>query len=189
MFFRKSMLLILSLLFLVSSTVTAQRNFINRHHDLGIAMGVLFEGEAYFAYPNKYSAHSSAMMFRVFYDYYLMEKLSVGVYGNFAPTEFPRYDVATMYEFGVTLKPRFMVSPVIAVKPGLNLGYRMYSSGTDIVDMDGLGLNFSCEVQYDIEKTIIPFAEIGFISQPAGGNDITDVTYDPVFYLLGGVVF
>jgi len=178
-----------ALVLLTATAAAAQQDFNTRKRDLGLELGVLFEGEAYFAEPDKYSAHSSGVMIRAFYDYYVAEKLSVGLFGHFVPTEFPRYDTATLYEIGVSVKPRFMATPTIAVKPGLNIGQRMYTSDTEITDMTGLGLNFSLEFQFDIQKNFIPVGEFGFLAQPAGGNDITDVTYDPIFYLAGGVVF
>ena len=91
-------------------------------------------------------------------------------------------------EFGIAFKPKFMVSPTVAIKPGLNIGYRKMETDESSYDAEGLGLNASVEIQFQV-KGMLFFIEPGFLSQPAGGNDNTDITFGPIGYINVGVCF
>ena len=175
----------------IPSGAAAQSAFTARTRDFGISAGLLFEGSAYFAEPDAYSAHTEAVMVRVFYDQFIMDQLAFGVFGQAALTDFPRYTTdsgATLIEAGFSIKPRFFIGEKVAMKPGLNVGYRVYQAEDDFVAGDGLGLNLGVEFQYDMGAAFLPFGEIGFLSQPWGGSDDTDITYDPIMYLQVGIV-
>ena len=120
-----------------------------------------------------------------------MPKFAVGAYFNYSSftASYGGYDAdADFYEFGIALKPRFILNATTAVKPGLNIGYRKLSvEGYD--DADGLGLNLSIEVQFMLEGGYVFFIDGGFLSQPAGGNDDVDITWAPIVYLAAGIVF
>lgn len=181
-----------TVLLLIPSGLTAQNPLMERSRDFGISAGYLFEGSAYFAEADEYSAHSAGPMLRIFYDSYLMERFAVGLYSQAAFTDLPRYTTdsgALMVEAGFSFKPRFFVGENMALKPGLNVGYRYYLADDEYVESDGLGLNFGVELQYDRSMAVLPFLEVGFLSQPWGGNDDTDITYDPIVYLQAGVAF
>jgi hypothetical protein len=96
-----------------------------------------------------------------------------------------------MFEIGGSIKPRFpLADGSVVIKPGLNIGYRMYSSDSDVMDeTKSMGLNVSVEVQFDAKSVVVPYFEIGFLSQPVGGNKVTDVTFPPFIYFGGGVAF
>jgi hypothetical protein len=178
------------LLLLVPGTLAGQETFPARTHDFGLSAGFLFEGSAYFAEADEYSAHTEAVMVRIFYDRFIMEQLAFGVFGQTALTDFPRYTTdsgATLIEAGFSIKPRFFIGEKMAVKPGLNVGYRLYEADEEFVAGDGLGLNLGVEFQYDMGMAFLPFGEIGFLSQPWGGNEDTDITYDPILYLQVGI--
>ena len=56
--------------------------------------------------------------------------------------------------------------------------------------MDGLAVNLSVEFQYHLANSpAIPFLDIGFLSQPTGGNSDADVTWAPIFYLNVGAAY
>ena len=190
MFFRRCTLTLLSTLLLVPVGASAQEAFTARTHDFGISAGYLFEGSAYFAEYDEYSAHEAGFMARLFYDRFITEKLSFGLYGHAALTDFYRYSEesgSTLLEAGFSMKPRFFIGEKMALKPGLNVGYRYYLTSDDFLSSDGLGLNFSLELQYDRGASILPFGEIGFLAQPWGGNDSTDITYGPILYVQIGI--
>jgi hypothetical protein len=71
---------------------------------------------------------------------------------------------------------------------GLSAGFLFEGSAyfaeadDEFVAGDGLGLNLGVEFQYDMGFAFMPFAEVGFLSQPWGGNEDTDITYDPILY-------
>ena len=75
-----------------------------------------------------------------------------------------------------------------AFRPGLSLGYRTISFGNDAIKhMTGMGLNLSGEIAYQTSGNLSPLAELGFLTQPTGGNSDTAATYGPTFYFLRGV--
>lgn len=188
--FRNCALTVFSALLLVPLSASAQETFTTRTHDFGISAGYMFEGSAYFAEFDEYSALEAGFMARVFYDRFIMEKLSFGLYGHAVLTDFYRYSEesgSTLLEAGFTMKPRFFIGEKMALKPGLNVGYRYFLTQDDYLESDGLGLNFSLELQYDRGASILPFAEVGFLAQPWGGNDDTDITFDPVLYVQIGI--
>ena len=166
---------------------------ISRELDLGISAGFWFGGQVYLEEADVSIDQDMAPLFRVILDSYLMETLSIGIYGNLAFVNFPILDVnvdATMFEFGGAIKPRFSPDPSVAIKPGVQLGYRLYSSDLLTSDIEGLGLNISLEIQVFLEGLeLIPYLDMGILAQPLGGNEFSNITFDPIPYLTGGVVF
>lgn len=131
----------------------------------------------------------AGFLLRAFADMYVAPKFAVGAYFNYTSSEVEGLD-ATSVEFGMALKPRFFLSPDISVKPGLNIGYRNSSIDIPASDnVDGLAVNLSVELQYHLGTGLIPFLDIGFLSQPTGGNSDSDVTWAPIFYINFGAAF
>ena len=132
---------------------------------------------------------SSSLMLRAILDKYVGNDFAVGLYINFSQIEAEDADIdGTMKEFGFAFKPKFYMSPTLAVKPGLNIGYRLITS-SDIEDIEGLGVNFSCEFQFLNNKKPAFYIDLGFLAQPTGGNDYYNLTFGPIFYILAGVFF
>jgi len=137
---------------------------------------------------------------RIFYDSYINPKFAVGAYFNYSSAVIS-YDTleadADFLEFGFALKPRFFIGPDMALKPGLNLGYRManrelligYESPDTNTESKGLGVNLSVELQFMQNDDYIFFIESGFLSQPTGGNSDADVTWGPILYITCGLTF
>ena len=94
-----------------------------------------------------------------------------------------------IWEFGASIKPRFILSEKVALKPGFNIGHRRFSGENEFTKWKGLALNGSCEIQYRLSDKLILFEETGFLYQPYGGNVDTDVTFDPIFYFIFGIAF
>lgn len=178
--------------FLLVFTSVTQAQFSSRTMDIGIGAGYNLGGTV------KVSGADLDMegnfLLQAFADFYLVEKFSWGVYAKFGPgvKSDISTETATMYEFGMGLKPRFIVSDgKMAIRPGLEIGYRIIDLDVDAegVDVNGLGLNANVEVQFLTSSSIVPFGQIGFLTQPSGGNDFDDVTWAPMFYLMAGVAF
>lgn len=136
------------------------------------------------------------LLFRAFADSYVVPKFAVGCFFNYSSVTLS-YGTESVdgdfYEFGIAMKPRFFLSPVVAVKPGLNIGYRKgsiesYSPGMD-TETDGLGVNMSVEFQYLMDNDYILLFEGGFLTQPTGGNDDASVTWAPIPYFSIGLCF
>ncbi len=207
--FTISLLTIFTILLFLSSTAFAQKGgvkaeetysgggFEAKQYDIGLVLGLWLPGTI--AVEDIDLDKSAGPLIRVFADAYLMPKFAVGGYFNYstATLEYTPLSLeadADFYEFGISLKPRFLVSPVVAVKPGLNIGYRKSTrenlgGETAETDSDGLGLNLSVEVQYLADSDYIVFFEGGFLSQPTGGNADASVTWAPIIYLAAGICF
>jgi len=180
------------ILFSLILTSASYGQFASRTMDIGLGAGYNLGGTV------KVSGADLDMegnfLLQAFADFYLVEKFSWGVYAKFGPgvkAEFSD-ETATLYEFGMGLKPRFIVSDgKLAIRPGLEIGYRIIDIDSDVdgIDVNGLGLNAHVEVQFMTSSNIVPFGQIGFLTQPSGGNDYDDVTWAPMFYLMAGVAF
>ena len=140
----------------------------------------------YFAEIDRYFYVGDALLFKAEVDFYLAafnKNFGIGVFANFGSPWYGWYEEVSMTEFGPSFKFKINAGKVVFV-PSLYIGYRSYEGDAG----EALGLNLSVKVQYPLEK-IVPFVDIGFLSQPAGGNDDTDITFSPVFIIGGGIGF
>jgi hypothetical protein len=160
--------------------------------DYGVSFGAWLGGEFYIEEFDFYIDKETSFMLQCFADFYLMEKLAMGIYANFSSLSFEDFDeTASLYGFGISIKPRFILSDgSFAIKPGLLIGVRWITVDAPNLDtVGGLGINFSVEFQFRTSRTFIPYGIMGFLSQPAGGNEDTDLTFAPIFYIGAGVAF
>ena len=154
----------------------------SKEYDLGFTVGYWMSGDVDIS---GYTAEKDgSFLLRRFVDAYLIPKLAMGAYLNFAPISQDGGEF-TMFEFGCSIKPRFFIKEDLAIKPGINFGYRT-SSGD--LEMDGLGINLSVEVQKAMETMILSF-EGGFLSQPVGGDGWVDIAWAPIMYIGAGLTF
>jgi hypothetical protein len=179
------------------------RSFEEKSYEIGIAGGILLSGDVYISLHGDDVERSSNILFRGFVDSYVVPKLAVGAYiaystlnlkedieiGFWGDDEEYRIEKSgiSALELGGAIKPRFIISHRVAVKPGITIGYRKFFGETDFSTWQALGIGGSCEVQFRANDTMILYQETGFLSQPTGGNVDTDVTFGPTFYLLFGV--
>lgn len=184
--------------FAVNSASAEKVNLESREYDFGIAAGLWLPGTV--TIEDLDLDKSAGLLLKGFADMYVAPKFAVGAYGNYSMATLEKGPVETdarFWELGVALKAKFMLSPDLAMKPGLNIGYRNssrdsvagYDSPGDDLSADGLGLNLSVEFQFALDGGYIFFADAGFLSQPTGGTDEADVTWAPIFYLCAGIVF
>lgn len=192
----------LFLLALAFPLAAQDKGFEGKQYDIGIEGGMWFSGDITFDAGDYGSADvnkNTSLLLRAFADMYVAPKFAVGGYLNYTTGELEYGGVsadASFYEFGIALKPRLLLSPTMALKPGLNIGYRHLerdllegeSSDTE-TSADGLGVNLSVELQFLLSGGYIFFVDGGFLSQPAGGNDDADVTWSPIIYLAAGICF
>lgn len=174
-----------------TSTLNAQ-GFTARSGDFGISANLWLSGNIALHAWGTDVTKNTAPLVHIFYDAYLMDKLSMGLFINYSPASIGTASIGvTMIDIGFSIKPRFLVANgEVAIKPGINIGYRTGASESGNMDaMDAMALNGSVEIQFSPDAQLMPFIEIGFITQPVGGNDITGVSWAPIFYVGGGVVF
>jgi hypothetical protein len=118
--------------------------------------------------------------------------LSIGGFISYASTGIEDVEGAdvSILTVGGTVKGRFAAGKG-EIRPGASIGYTMMSGdafeGTD--DSQGLGVGGLVEVAFPMTPQADFLGEIGFISQPAGGNDDLDITFGPTFYIVGGAAF
>ena len=96
-------------------------------------------------------------------------------------------DDVTVTTLGATIKGRFAASPTVELRPGIALGYQKI----DVDGADGLtGLDVGGFVELAIPRPGSQtewLVEVGFITQPAGGNSEADVTFGPILYVAAGI--
>ena len=171
--------------FIVGQLIVTGQDLSKKSFDTGITIAYWIEGTA--TVTGGDVTKGDAVLFRTFFDAYLIPKLAVGFYSNLSPHTVAGGSV-TSYEFGASIKPRFLIGKTWAIKPGLNIGYRGTSGENSKYATDGLGLNFSLEVQKAL-GVIIVHSDFGFLAQPAGGNSATDFTFAPIVYFGFGVAY
>ncbi len=131
----------------------------------------------------------SNVMLKLFYDKRSRAGgVDLGFYLLYAPSvTIKEYDGGgDLVEFGLSFKTDFDLQDGMLARPGLNLGYRTLNS-SQIETIRGLGVNLSVQVMKP-KVSSTPFFEVGFLSQPSGGNTDSDVTFAPILYIGGGII-
>lgn len=162
-------------------------------NEYGFSVGLLAGGDVYVAELDQNFDLESGVSIYGFYDFFITNGFAIGVNGSVA---FPFLELldenVNFYELALALKPRFSLSDKVSYKPGFNFGYRIITSdelSEDDGTIQGLGLNLTNELQFHVSDNFTPFLDVGFISQPAGGNDEFNVTFSPLIVLRVGLVF
>jgi hypothetical protein len=94
----------------------------------------------------------------------------------------------TLVNLGAIFKLRLQAGSV-SINPGAVLAYQIIDHD-DVGDaINGFSPGALVEVLVPLGKTVSGVAEVGFISQPSGGNSDYEVTFGPKFYLSAGVAF
>ncbi len=174
-----------SLFIILIACLASAQTLEDREQDYGFVVGYWTAGTV--SVQGFEADKDGSLLLRVFADAYIMPKLAFGAYFNYAPYSQSGTDINAL-EFGGSIKPRFMIGEDVALKPGINFGYRWTSSDVSSAEIDAFGLNLSVELQKMINGRVF-FGEFGFLSQPAGGNDLVDVTFAPIVYFGAGIVF
>ncbi len=154
----------------------------------------------YYVYISLYGDNvkqNSNFLIRTYADAYVVPRLSFGAYFNYTTLNRDeeielfgntiKKSGTSIWEIGGSIKPRFMLSDRFTLKPRFNIGHRQYNGENDFTTWKGLSLGASCELRYILSKQVDLFTETGFLFQPYGGNKETDVTFDPIFYLVFGI--
>lgn len=128
-------------------------------------------------------------IFKAEIDGIIVPKLSMGAYLLYSPLGIEDVDEKfNTLSIGLTLKPRFTVNESVQIRPGLAVGYNRINND-DFMDDPSKGLNvgFQLEVMKAINEKTGIVGELGFFSQPAGGNDDVEITFAPIVYLMVGI--
>lgn len=156
--------------------------------DFSVSLGYMFEGEVYLWEADFYGSVGETLLIRLEYDHYfssLANRFGLGLFYTFSNPWYDGYEVVSSHEIGGVIKVRLSASDKLLIKPGAYFGYRAYGDNAG----SGLGINGSVAFEYQLNDKIKPFVDLGILTQPAGGNDATDITYAPVFQINFGVTF
>jgi len=149
--------------------------------ELNVSAGYLFEGEVYVWEPNQYGSVGETFLIKVDYTGYFSDYVGLGGYFSIAKPYYYAFENVSMAEVGVVAKARFKAGDKFLFKVPLYLGYRMYGGQGG----KALAVNLSGVLEYQGEK-FRPFLDVGFLTQPVGGNDFSDMTFGPVFQVSVG---
>jgi len=125
------------------------------------------------------------------FDAMVAEKLSMGVYffySGITEAETGESLSANLMSIGGTLKGRFTLRGGTQLRPGVIFAYQT-TTGDAFDDISGLNVGFTFEAAFPLKDFNAIVAELGFTTQPAGGNEDADVTWGPIFYLTVGYEF
>lgn len=150
--------------------------------ELNVSAGYLFEGEVYVWQPLVYGSVGETFLLKVDYTGYFSDFVGLGGYFALTKPYYYAFENVSLAEVGVVGKARFKAGDKFLFKLPLYLGYRMYGGQAG----KGPGVNLSGVLECLGEK-FWPFIEFGFLTQPAGGNDFSDMTFSPVLQASLGV--
>jgi hypothetical protein len=125
------------------------------------------------------------------FDAMVAEKLSMGgyfFYSGITEAESGESLGANVMSIGGTLKGRFALRGGTQLRPGVIFAYQI-TTGDAFDDINGLNVGFTFEAAFPLKDFNAIVAEIGFTSQPSGGNEDVNVTWAPIFYLTVGYEF
>ena len=160
-----SVMVILLLIFVSTTVVQAQKQSWNMNIKGGILLPGTVTVEGYDADLDMGWIANLAI------DALLAEKVSMGgfvYYSGVTPEELD--ESANILGLGGTIKGRFTLKGGTQIRPGLVLTYQM-TSGDAFEDVKGFGVGFTGEVVFPLKDFNAIVAELGFISQPSGGNE------------------
>lgn len=156
---------------------------------------VNFKGGLFLTGPGKPNVGGTELdlkvspLFKADLDGILVPKFSMGLFFLYTPMKIKDYNENNnFFSVGMTIKPRFTLPNSAQIKPGVAIGYN-HIKNKDMNDpSNGLNIGFQIEVSKKLEEFGI-VGEIGFASQPVGGDGTIDITFPPIFYLCIGVEF
>lgn len=154
-------------------------------NELSISVGYMFEGEVYVWTPDVYGSVGESVLVKADYVTWFTDYFGLGGYVNYGSPYYWAFETVTMGEFGIVFKGRFQAGEDLLIKVPAYIGYRTYSNEAG----QGLGINASMVLEYQLEGKVKPFLDVGFLAQPTGGNDATTMTFAPMFAACVGVSF
>lgn len=156
--------------------------------DFSVSLGYMFEGEVYLWESDFYGSVGETLLIRLEYDHYfdaMANRFGLGLFYTYGSPWYDGYETTGMHEIGGVIKARLSAGDKLLIKPGAYFGFRSYANNAGT----GLGINGSVAFEYQLSDKIKPFIDLGILTQPAGGNEATDITYSPVFQVNFGITF
>ena len=181
----KLILVIVIALLLTGSLVQAQKQSWNLNFKGGILLPGTVTVEGFDGDTNLGWIVNTA------FDAMVAKKLSMGGYFFYSGTseaESGEDLSANIMSIGGTLKGRFALRSGVQLRPGVIFAYQI-TTGDAFDDVTGLNVGFTFEAAFPLKDYNAIVTELGFTTQPSGGNADADVTWAPIFYLTVGYEF
>jgi hypothetical protein len=206
-----SIVLSLSLVSVVCFGQTQSQDPNFKRFEYGLSGGILLPATISMDMLDDNVVTSISPMFRLYADVNIIEFFSLGCYVNLAPASIDKleshpatipsdYKSAFAYEFGGSFKVPIRLTPTFRMTPAFSVGYRRIHSkfASEVQwsyngpvektgDVNGLALNGQVQFTLLTGGLVSPFLEVGFLTQPVGGNKFTTMTWAPVFFFVAGV--
>ncbi len=156
--------------------------------NIGLKGGRLFEGEVYVEVVDQTVDSDAGAMLMVNVDALVGRRISMGGFAFRAAFDLGNTDT-TITTLGGTLKARLDIGE-IELRPGVAVGYQVVDvDESEVDDITGFDIGGFMEVSIPFVDAAHGLVELGFITQPSGGNDDGEITWGPIIYLLVGVEF
>jgi hypothetical protein len=177
-------------------------------YDLSLSAGLLSSGSIEAAWHSDFKPGETlsfvnlpSTMIRALADYYLHPNVAIGgalTYAAIIPEHAIDYydsgwhhiarDDIHILDYCFAIKGRFVLSNLLAVKPGLYLGGRSSFSSAPEARETGVALNGGVEFQFFLQDNYYVLVDTGFIAQPYGGvGDVAYIRGGPIFYFCLGL--
>ncbi|MBD3167367.1 hypothetical protein GF324_12270 [bacterium] len=182
-------LLLVANLFYTPSALS--EDFVEREMDAGFLGAGWLSGDVNIDGGETVMTKQTSPMGRFFIDYYLQPGFAIGFYSqlSFYSAEMGH---STIIEGGFSLKPRVLLSQMLAVKPSIMVGFRrgvFRDPALNSVAVTGFGAQGAVEFQVAMGPTSILFVEGGFLNQLMGKNMVESVTWTAIPYAGLGIAF
>lgn len=189
----RALRVILLCMVLVALSVSAG-NAQEQKWDFTFKGGLLMPGGVTIDPPGWSFDTGTGWLVNAYFDAMVAPKLSIGAFlmlaGPSVTVLGDDYGV-TVTTLGATMKGRFTLQNGMQLRPGLAIGYQMINTDAPGAEgTKGLGVGGLFEVVKplaNVKNALV--GELGFITQPSGGNSDVDVTFGPIFYLAFGYQF
>ncbi len=179
----KKILITSLLIYCISLNTSAQVQW-----DLSLNYYFETEETVYLDPPDLFSGLSSAIGIRGKAVFPWGNRFVGGVLISYIPSvELIRFEEdGSFVELGVMVGPTFDIGDLTLVTTG-EISFRSIPTDNENLESTGLGTNLNVTLIFNSQNNISPKVELGFITQPAGGNDDLEYTFSPYWYIGGGI--
>jgi hypothetical protein len=184
----KKIVIVISLLTFFFLSIISQE--VPQSYTLGIKGGLSLGAPGKINYGGYEFKPKTSPLLKVELDGILVEKLSMGVfamYNSFSVENFNK--TANYWILAGTIKPRFTLDNGSQIRPAMVIGYNYIKNDDMDENSDGLNVGFQLELTFPLQDSKWIVTEIGFFSQPVGGDPTYKLTFPPIFYIAAGIEF
>lgn len=156
---------------------------------LGLKAGALLGGEMSVDTGSSFDVETDpGFASNITFDAGVAPKLTIGAFLFVARSQTGEGGEFSLATIGGTIKGRFTFGDGLQLRPGMHVGYQTISPDEED---SAIGFDIGAVVELAIPSSGNRewLVEVGFISQPVGGNDDYDLAFGPIFFIAGGIGF